>query len=506
MSQTEQKINGADLVRPVLHEATGDGGQDVLSLPSPRTAVRTESDIVSRANGVLPRTSVSTKEDILSGADRVPPRTAVIHFGCRLNQFESDGIKANLEDNKHTLTQNLREADFVVINTCTVTNKADYKNRAAIRRAHRLNPLAKIVVTGCYATTDAEELRALPGVYRVVSNDKKHQIAEALKEGEQALDAANNRFFFSSRHDFKSRATLKIQDGCNKSCSYCKIPQARGRGVSRDAIETVEAARELIDSGFGELVLTGVNIGWYTDQGKSFHGLVEEILNLPGDFHLRVSSIEPGDVDDRFAAFYQHPRMARFLHIPLQSGSKFVLRTMRRGYTPANFMRRIEKVRAACPDVHIGTDVITGFPSEGDAEFQETLQFCRDADFANIHIFPFSKRRNTPIVDLISRREGSATKRIYKEVNGSIIRERSAELARLKQAMADSYIHRMQGKSFAAIAERIEGGQVHFLTENYLRGVLPSADYPDLRRGNRFRLVWSEKLLVPVKKIQLASL
>ncbi|HNL12172.1 MAG TPA: tRNA (N(6)-L-threonylcarbamoyladenosine(37)-C(2))-methylthiotransferase MtaB, partial [Turneriella sp.] len=199
-------------------------------------------------------------------------RTALIHFGCRLNQFESDGIKANLADNAHTLTQNLREADFVVVNTCTVTNKADYKNRAAIRRAHRLNPQAKIVVTGCYATTDAEELRSLPGVYRVVSNDQKHRIAEVLQGGEVTAQASN-RFFFSANHDLKSRATLKIQDGCNKSCSYCKIPQARGRGVSREFGETLDSARELIDAGFGELVLTGVNIGWYEDKGKSFHAL-----------------------------------------------------------------------------------------------------------------------------------------------------------------------------------------------------------------------------------------
>ena len=429
-------------------------------------------------------------------------RTALIHFGCRLNQFESDGIKANLADNAHTLTQNLREADFVVVNTCTVTNKADYKNRAAIRRAHRLNPQAKIVVTGCYATTDAEELRSLPGVYRVVSNDQKHRIAEVLQGGEVTAQASN-RFFFSANHDLKSRATLKIQDGCNKSCSYCKIPQARGRGVSRDFAETLDSARELIDAGFGELVLTGVNIGWYEDKGKSFHALVESLLDLPGDFHLRISSIEPGDVNERFAAFYQHPKMARFLHIPLQSGSRLVLKIMRRGYTPDNFMRRIEHVRSVCPEVHIGTDVIVGFPAEGETEFKETLDFCRAADFANIHIFPFSKRRNTPIVDwLVKRAErksagtaGEAEKRSYKEVNGAIIRERSATLSVLKKEMADAYIARMQGKKLFAVAERIENGKVHFLTENYLRGVLPVADYPSLRRGQRFDVEWDSAML-----------
>lgn len=482
----------------------------------PKTSVRTETDILSGADRVHPRTSVSAKTDIVSGANGVPPRTSVIHFGCRLNQFESDGIKANLADNSHALTDNLREADFVVINTCTVTNKADYKNRAAIRRAHRLNPLAKIVVTGCYATTDAEDLRSLPGVYRVVSNDQKHRIA-AMLNGNDSNETPNDRFFFSANHDLKSRATLKIQDGCNKSCSYCKIPQARGRGVSRAAEDTLASARELIAAGFGELVLTGVNIGWYEDNGINFHSLVESLLELPGDFHLRISSIEPGDVNERFAAFYQHPKMARFLHIPLQSGSKFVLRTMRRGYTPENFMRRLEHVRKVCPEVHIGTDVIVGFPAEGDAEFRETLDFSRAADFANIHIFPFSKRRNTPIVDWLERRQGqpkatvggqttAENRRLYREINGAVIRERSAELSTLKKELADNYIRRMEGIEFAAVAERIEGGLIHFLTENYLRGILPVGQHPQLRRGNRFRITWSQQMMAPEKQISFSSL
>lgn len=416
-------------------------------------------------------------------SDATSPRTALIHFGCRLNQFESDGIKASLAANSHNIIADQREADFIVINTCTVTNKADYKNRAAIRRAHRLNPQAKIVVTGCYATTDADDIRALPGVYRVISNDKKHQIGALLAGAEER--APNDRFFFSANHTFKSRATLKIQDGCNKSCSYCKIPEARGRGVSRDFAATLASARELIAAGFGEIVLTGVNIGWYFDNGKSFHDLVEAILNLEGNFHLRISSIEPGDVNERFAEFYAHPRIAKFLHIPLQSGSKFVLRTMRRGYTPENFMRRIDTVRKITPEIHIGTDVIVGFPSEGEPEFTETLDFCRRADFANIHIFPFSKRRNTPIVNLLEAREQKTSKAPYKEINGAGIRERAARLAELKNQMAAAYTRRMAGKEFWAIAEKTDAGAVSFLTENYLRGTVENAQ---LKRGDRFRV------------------
>ncbi|MBS0618697.1 MAG: tRNA (N(6)-L-threonylcarbamoyladenosine(37)-C(2))-methylthiotransferase MtaB [Spirochaetes bacterium] len=447
----------------------------------------------------MSKTSVVTKTDLLSGADRVHPRTSVLHFGCRLNQFETDGIKTSLTANAHTLTADLREADFVVVNTCTVTNKADYKNRAAIRRAHRLNPQAKIIVTGCYATTDAEELRALPGVYRVVGNDHKHKIADMLSGNESEAATPNNRFSFSAQHEFKSRATLKIQDGCNKSCSYCKIPQARGRGTSRSFEDTLDAAKRLVDAGFGELVLTGVNIGWYEDAGKSFYALVEAILNLPGNFHLRISSIEPGDVTERFAAFYAHPKMARFLHIPVQSGSKFVLRTMRRGYTPERFFRRIEDVRKVCPEVHIGTDIIVGFPAEGEAEFEETLALSHTANFANIHIFPFSKRRNTPIVQWLERREKSPAmeKRSYSEVNGAMIRERIARLAALKTTLAESYAAACAGMNVAAICERHAGGRIEFLTENYLRGAIAeSALGHGVERGERFKIVWSNELAV----------
>ncbi|MBV6494314.1 MAG: tRNA-2-methylthio-N(6)-dimethylallyladenosine synthase [Turneriella sp.] len=454
----------------------------------PRTKVSTKMDILSSANHVHPRTKVSTKMDILSSANHVHPRTKVIHFGCRLNQFETDGIKANLQENSHSLTEDQREANYIVINTCTVTNKADYKNRAAIRRAHKLNPDAKIIVTGCYATTDAEEIRQMPGVYRVVSNDQKHNIANILKNGSITAteEIPNDRFHYSANHHFKSRATLKIQDGCNKSCSYCKIPQARGRGVSRDFDETLNAARELVDSGYGELVLTGINIGWYEANGRTFYKLLETILGLSGNFHVRISSIEPGDVTEQFAAFYTHEKMAKFLHIPVQSGSKFVLRTMRRGYTPQTFMRRIEHVRKICPDIHIGTDVIVGFPSEGEAEFIETLDFCRNADFANIHIFPFSKRRNTPIVDWLERREKMAKdKNAYQEINGNVIRERIGRLIELKNKMAIAYAQRVAGKEFWAIAEHVKNGAVEYLTENYLRGRLDNASF---KRGERFRI------------------
>lgn len=449
---------------------------------------------------VHPRTSDPAKSDIVSRGDLVHPRTSVIHFGCRLNQYETDGIKASLEDNEHTLTNDLREADFVVINTCTVTNKADYKNRAAIRRAHRLNPQAKIIVTGCYATTDAEELRRMPGVFRVVSNDFKHRIAELLngkEEGEE--ESTRDRFFFSANHHLKSRATLKIQDGCNKSCSYCKIPQARGRGVSRNADETLDAARELIDTGYGELVLTGINIGWYDSQGTPFATLIERLLDLPGNFHVRISSIEPGDVDEHFAGFFEHPKMARFLHIPVQSGSKYVLKMMRRGYTPENFLKRIERVRRVCPEIHVGTDAIIGFPAESEKEFQETLDFCRNAEFANIHIFPFSKRRNTPIVDLLERRSkksNSSTttnseERTFAEINGAVIRERIGRLIELKDQMAAAYRKKIVDTKLecAAIAEKIEGGVIHYLTENYLRGEVLATEYPNLKRGSRFQVI-----------------
>ncbi|MCB1200837.1 MAG: tRNA (N(6)-L-threonylcarbamoyladenosine(37)-C(2))-methylthiotransferase MtaB [Leptospiraceae bacterium] len=405
----------------------------------------------------------------------------LVHFGCRLNQYESDALGAGLGEQGIQMTPSPEEADYIILNTCTVTNRADAKNRSSIRKMHDLNPAARIVVTGCYATTDAAEIATFPGVYKVVDNLNKARIPSLLAPTKQIADRENTeenmvdgQFGYSLRlKEGKKRAYLKLQDGCNKSCSYCKIPSARGPGRSRDFHDSLEEARHLIEAGFTELVLTGVNIGWYQSNGYSFNELLKELLSLSGDFQIRVSSIEPGDVNAGFAEMFKHERMARFAHVPLQSGSKTILKWMRRGYTPAHFRRNIEHLRSVVPDVHIGTDVIVGFPGETEEMFQETLDFCAEMRFANIHVFPYSKRKNTAAVDWL--RENS--KEGIHEIPGNIIKERISRLIALKTKMALDYVAECVNKKWWAIVEK--GNQA--LTENYLRVRLPDTREPGTR-------------------------
>lgn len=406
-------------------------------------------------------------------------RVHIVHAGCRLNQYETDALTAGFDDNNIAPVNDIRSADLIIFNTCTVTNRADYKNRNAIRKAHEANPSAELIVTGCYATTDAEEISQLPGVSRVVANSQKASIPQAVSSGGRLVD---NRFRYSYRRkEGHARAYLKIQDGCNRTCSYCKIPNARGAGISRSSEETLKEAEHLISLGFKELILTGVNIGCYlSEEGDDFYTLTRRIAELDGEFIIRISSIEPGEVNSRLAELMYHRKMARFLHVPLQSGSKEILRLMRRGYTPQTYRDKIRLMRAEHPDLHIGTDIITGFPGETAELFRETLAFSEEMQFANIHIFPFSKRRDTHVLNLLAERR-------VEEINGRIIRERNAQLSELKNRMAARYREKLKGQIVRAIVEKpLSDGGWHILTENYLRFDLPqtiSAAY-HLSRGD----------------------
>ena len=411
------------------------------------------------------------------------------HFGCRLNLYESQSIAAGLAHNKLKIVDDLNEADLIIVNTCTVTNRADQKDRQIIRKAHRLNPSAKIIVTGCYATTDTEEVKALPGVYSVVTNQNKATIPDLVSRI-SSHDTAKHRYvknlpakvdgrfgYHYRTRKGHSRAYLKIQDGCNKTCAYCKIPQARGRGISRNFNDSLTEAQHLIDIGFKEIILTGVNIGWYRSQeGFDLYRLLEEILNLEGEFYIRLSSIEPRDVNERLADLFTHHKMAKFLHVPLQSGSKKILKCMRRGYNPSLYEKRVNAVRNTCSKIHLGTDIIVGFPGESEKDFRETLDFCRKMEFSNIHIFPFSERRNTPVMEHLksnSKNDRRNNGDLWERVPGRTIRDRIHRLQVLKEKLMKQFIQRTSGLDFRAVIEKIGGDGddliYSMVTENYVK-------------------------------------
>ncbi len=413
-------------------------------------------------------------------------------LGCRLNQYESDGIiRRFIESGRYAAAAPEECGDIAIVNSCTVTDQADSRNRSLVRSILKRNPAARVVFTGCMAQTDPEKARALPGVGLVVGNDRKSALFDLVDEWLQSsaalADAYVPQYYAEAARDAlaadygarpilhdpfaygtvrpvgHTRAYLKIQEGCDRKCTYCKIPQARGRGVSRSAAEILEHVRRLDEERVAEIVLTGVNLGWYRDRdaGLRFVSLVERMLESLSYARLRLSSIEPCDVDEPLARLSLHPRFCDFLHVPLQSGSTRILREMRRTYSAESFRRRIETVRRINPRLFLGTDVIAGFPGETEADFLDSYNLCADLGMANIHAFRFSPRAGTPAARRSDR------------PNSEVVRERMQRLAGLKELGWTRYAEARVGETRGAVIEKIErdadGPIYEGLTDNFLR-------------------------------------
>ncbi|TGK35979.1 tRNA (N(6)-L-threonylcarbamoyladenosine(37)-C(2))-methylthiotransferase MtaB [Leptospira gomenensis] len=397
-------------------------------------------------------------------------------LGCRLNFFESDGLFASLTKYGYRSAEAEEHPEVVIINTCTVTNKADSKNRNTIRNAIKKFPGSQIWVTGCYAETDRESIEAIPGIAGVVGNTEKSKLPamilekKGLIEERELTEKIYDRFSYSDvLPNGHTRAYLKIQDGCNRKCSYCKIPQARGLGVSRKYQDVLDQVRFLQDNGVGEIVLTGVNLGWFRDgeNKKAFTKILGDILSILEYSRIRISSIEPPDVGNELADLMNHPRFTPFLHIPLQSGSAEILKKMKRTYTPETFRKRVEIAKEKVPGLFLGTDVIVGFPGETEEMFQESVKTVRDLGFAKIHAFPFSVRRNT----LAETFQDSVSKETKKE--------RVYALNALSRELHRGYAIAETGKVREAILE--QGGLA--VTDNYLKVKLGEAELKSLQVG-----------------------
>ncbi|TGK23696.1 tRNA (N(6)-L-threonylcarbamoyladenosine(37)-C(2))-methylthiotransferase MtaB [Leptospira stimsonii] len=397
-------------------------------------------------------------------------------LGCRLNFFESDGLFSSLTKHGYRSAEAEEHPEVVIINTCTVTNKADSRNRNTIRNAVKKFPGSQIWVTGCYAETDRESIEAIPGVAGVVGNTEKSKLPSMILEkkgligAEDMLGVAYDRFSYSDvLPNGHTRAYLKIQDGCNRKCSYCKIPQARGLGVSRKYEDVLDQVRFLQDHGVGEITLTGVNLGWYRDSEnkKAFNRVLKDILSILEYSRLRISSIEPPDVGSELAELMSHPRFTPFLHIPLQSGSAEILKRMRRTYTPETFRKRVEIAKEKIPGLFLGTDVIVGFPGETEEMFHESVRMVKELGFAKIHAFPFSVRRNT----LAETFTDSVSKEIKKE-RVHILNSLSRDLHKV-YAIAET------GKVREAILE--QGGIA--VTDNYLKVRISEEELKNLKTG-----------------------
>ena len=394
----------------------------------------------------------------------------VENFGCRASQADGDAIAAALEGMGARPADGPPQADVVVVNTCSVTAEADRDARAYIRRIQRVNPQARIVVTGCYAQRAPEEVAALPGVFAVVGNSHKDQVASiALQTSPasgfvpladvqmtlpqtsnfqtSAIQLTGNIFAHSDfqmpsfpasvlhrlgddRATHRTRPSLKIQDGCGNRCTFCIIPSTRGNSRSQPRESVLRAVHEFVEAGGKELVISGINLGRWgrelTPQSR-LEDLLAEIFETTALPRLRISSIEPMDWTDGILALLRHwgtaalPRFARHVHLPLQSGSDGVLRRMHRRYRPWHYAERLAVVRCASPDAAIGADVMVGFPGETDAEFQEGHDFIAAQPLTYLHLFPFSARPGTPGWELHRQ----------SPVDGIAVRERMASLRAL---------------------------------------------------------------------------
>lgn len=315
-------------------------------------------------------------------------------LGCKLNQFESRALTENLTENGFEIVSKIEEADVTLVNSCTVTSKADTKSRAVMKRAKKLGQ--RVVALGCLATTDGEKLLNASFVDAVLGNEEKLRVANLLSEWKNAGQCTVFDDEFPEVADFeKTRAVLKIQDGCNKYCSYCKIPFARGNPRSVSLQKAEEMARSILSRGFHELVLTGINISSYDDDGRGLFELCERLLKLDFDFRLRLSSLQPDELDRRILSLLSHPKFCSQLHLSLQSGSSGVLKRMNRRYDRDFFLHLVEEIRGISPDCAVTTDIINGFPDESEDEFSETVDLIRQAGFSRVHLFNYSRREGT---------------------------------------------------------------------------------------------------------------
>ena len=404
-----------------------------------------------------------------------------ISLGCKVNAYETSALKEQISK------LGIKD-EIVLINTCSVTSVADQKSRQIIRRERKKHPEAILCVMGCYSQKNAEYVKDECGADIVVGTSNRVEIPQMIHDFLQCkkkmikVQKNPRAFSYESFNSFavpdSTRAYIKVQDGCNNFCSYCTIPYTRGVARSRPKEEIIAEIKSLIEKGYLEFVLTGIHTAHYGLDNKecSFSQLVEEILQIPGLYRLRISSVEETEIDDHLVSLFEkYPNLAHHLHMPLQSGSKTVLKRMCRKYLVDDFYKKVERIRQACPDVAITTDVIVGFPGETEEEFNETVEFIKKIKFAEVHVFPFSARQGTPAAEMPN------------QVPPNIKQERVQTLLKLYQELMDSFRKRFIGEEMEVILEE-RNKLSHLLsgfTSNYIK---LDADLPDEYIGNVAKL------------------
>lgn len=405
-------------------------------------------------------------------------RVGIVTLGCKVNQYESAVLAGLFKEQGYRIVDFEDTADLYIINTCTVTHLSDRKSRQYIRRAARNNPAALVVVTGCYAQTSTSEVLKIPGVDLIVGTKDRSRIVELVKtavKGQKPVTAVssynlNDQFeeMSSMPVSGRARAFLKIQEGCNNCCTYCIVPVARGPLRSRKPEYVLEAARQLVDAGYKEIVLTGIHTGAYgRDLGGevTLSALLRILSDVPGLLRLRLSSIEPNDITPELVEVLAgSDKFCRHLHVPLQSGDDLILERMGRRYNTWEYSRLVEVLRENIPNLGLTTDVIVGFPGEREVDFMNTYRFVEKVSFSRLHVFKFSPRRGTPAADYPDQVDPQESNR------------RSSSLIRLGEQMAARFASSLVGMNLSVLVERSLPDRSSFyegLTDNYVKVVFP---------------------------------
>ena len=407
-------------------------------------------------------------------------RIAFYTLGCKVNQADTASMEAIFKSAGYKVVGFNEDADVYLVNTCVVTNTGQRKSRQIINRAVRHNPMALTVVTGCYPQTAPDEVRAIDGVDVIIGNQERARIVELVEQAltskrddildnvqKMTVDTRFEELGVGTETD-KTRAFLKIQEGCNQYCTYCIIPFARGPLRSRSLESIKEEITKLVAAGYKEVVLIGIHLGCYGKElakdgvKLSLYDAVEAALSVPGVERLRLGSLESVEVETRLMELMaKEPRLCHHLHLPLQSGCDKVLKAMHRPYDTARFAELLKEIRSYVPDVAITTDIIVGFPGETEEDFEETLAFARSCGFAKMHIFPYSKRKGTP------------AEKMPNQVEEQVKQERAARLSELDKEMQHEAMTYWIGKDVTVQFEQpVDDNHVEGLCGAYMRVVV----------------------------------
>lgn len=415
-------------------------------------------------------------------------KVSISTLGCKSNQYDSSALEDALKRASISVVPFPGPADAYIINTCTVTGKTDTQSRQLIRKVRRDNPGAVLIVTGCYAQVSADEVASMEGVDFVVGNPEKGRIVEFIRKGRQAsaVKELGNwqegtpwtlRTISSSG---RTRATLKIQEGCDRACSYCIIPKARGASRSLPLGVVEKEITALVESGYREIVLTGIHLGAYGSdltEKTSLTTVLELIEKKDFPCRFRISSLDPDEVTEELIDLMKSAkRVCNHLHLPLQSGDDSIIKKMHRPYTKSLFAERVEKLSASVPGIAIGADIIAGFPGEGEKEFENTFSLISSLPLSYLHIFPFSERRGTPAAAFTGRTE----KRV--------VRERCERLRELDLLKRETFHRAFEGKSECVLVEKVRDRKTGLL-KGHTRNYIPSfIDGDDSLKGSLARV------------------